>query len=280
MFGYVLALEEQLTKEEWLRYRGVYCGLCRTLGMQFGQRARMTLTYDMTFLVLLLSSLYEPEEYRDSGRCLPHPVKAREYWYNDATRYAAAMNMVLAYEKQQDDWRDDKNPAALAGSLLLKQAAERAMAEYPRQYDAIRAGLDTLTALEWSNDEDPDAAANCFGRLMAQLFCWKEDRWSPLLAQMGLALGRFIYLMDAWEDVEADIKKDCYNPLKSQASRPDFDEWMGETLMVILGDCTQAMEQLPLVQDVEILRKILYAGVWNRYARKLKQKKERGNTDA
>jgi hypothetical protein len=94
-----------------------------------------------------------------------------------------------------------------------------------------------------------------------------------------MALGRFIYLMDAWEDVEADIKKNRYNPLKAQAARPDFDTWMGEVLMVILGDCAEAMEQLPLVQDTEILRTILYAGVWNRYARKLKQK-ERGSTDA
>ncbi len=280
MFGYVLALEEQLTKEEWQRYRGAYCGLCRTLGMQFGQRARLTLTYDMTFLVLLLSSLYEPQEYHDSARCLPHPLHPRDYWHNDVTRYAAAMNMVLAYEKQQDDWQDDKNPAALAFSHLLKQAGAQAAAAYPRQYSAIRAGLDTLTALEWSNDEDPDAAANCFGRLMAEIFCWKEDRWSPYLSQMGMALGRFIYLMDAWEDLEADMKKGRYNPLKPQAGRPDFDEWVGEMLIMILGDCTQAMEQLPLVQDVEILRKILYAGVWNRYARKLKQKKERGSTDA
>lgn len=280
MFGYVLALEDQLTPEEWLRYRGAYCGLCRTLGNRFGQLSRMTLTYDMTFLVLLLSSLYEPEETCGSGRCLPHPLKERAYWHNDATAYAAAMNVLLAYEKQRDDWQDDKNPVALTCSALLNTRAEQVEAEYPRQYGAIRAALDTLAALECAGDEDPDAAANCFGRLMAEILCWKEDRWSPCLRQMGMALGRFIYLMDAWEDIEADCKKQRYNPLKPQSSRSDFDAWMGDTLMVILGDCTQAMEQLPLVQDVEILRKILYAGVWNRYARKLKQKKERGSTDA
>lgn len=280
MFGYVLALEDQLTKEEWLRYRGAYCGLCRTLGMQFGQRSRLTLTYDMTFLVLLLSSLYEPEEYHDSGRCLPHPVQTREYWHNRVTTYAAAMNVALACEKQRDDWHDDRNPVAKAAAALLKSACDRAEATFPRQCAAIRTELEALTALEESGREDPDAAANCFGRLMAAVFCWQEDRWSPYLSQMGLSLGRFIYLMDAWEDVEADMKKGRYNPLKSQAGRADFDAWMGEMLMVILGDCTQAMEQLPLVQDVEILRKILYAGVWNRYARKLKQKKERGSTDA
>ena len=279
MFGYVLALEDQLTPEAWQRYRGAYCGLCRTLGMQFGQRTRLTLTYDMTFLVVLLSSLYEPEEYRAAGRCGMHPLHSRDYWYNDATVYAAAVNVLLAREKLLDDWQDDKNPAARAGAALLERACARAESQYPRQYNAIRAGLDTLTALEWSRDEDPDAAANCFGRIMAEIFCWKDDRWAPQLRQMGMALGRFIYLMDAWEDVEADIKKHRYNPLKAQAARADFDAWMGDVLMVILGDCTEAMEQLPLVQDVEILRTILYAGVWNRYARKMKQK-ERGSTDA
>lgn len=280
MFGYVLALEDQLSPEEWQRYKSAYCGLCRTLGMQFGPCSRMTLTYDMTFLVLLLSSLYEPREYHDTGRCLPHPLKPRAFWHNEVTRYAAAMNVALAWEKQQDDWRDDHNPVACAAGTLLKEARDRAAQQYPRQCQAIRQELDALTGLEQRGEEDPDAAANCFGRLMAALFCWKEDRWTEQLAQMGLALGRFIYLMDAWEDVESDIRKKRYNPLKTQAARPDFDTWMGETLVVILGDCTQAMEQLPLVQDVEILRTILYAGVWNRYARRMKQKKKRGDPDA
>lgn len=279
MFGYVLALEDQLTPESWQRYRGAYCGLCRTLGTRFGQRTRLTLTYDMTFLVLLLSSLYEPQEQCGTGRCLMHPVHARAYWHNAATDYAAAMNVLLAREKLLDDWRDDKNLAARAGGGLLQQACARAEAQYPRQCAAIRRELEALSALERQGREDPDAAANCFGRLMAELFCWKDDRWAPQLSRMGMALGRFIYLMDAWEDAEADIKKNRYNPLKAQAARPDFDTWMGEVLMVILGDCAEAMEQLPLVQDTEILRTILYAGVWNRYARKLKQK-ERGSTDA
>ena len=280
MFGYVLALEEQLTKEEWQRYRGAYCGLCRALGEAFGQKARLTLTYDMTFLVLLLSSLYEPAERTGEGRCLVHPLHARAYWKNAVTEYAAAMNLVLAREKLLDDWRDAKNPAALAAANSLKKACAQVEADYPRQCTAIRRELEALAALERQGVEDPDAAANCFGKLMAALLCWKEDRWTPLLGEMGLALGRFIYLMDAWEDAETDEKKGRWNPLHTRAKEPGFDEWAGETLVLILGDCTRAMEMLPLVQDVEILRKILYAGVWNRYARKLKKKKERESSNA
>lgn len=280
MFGYVLALEEQLTPEEWQRYRGAYCGLCRALGEAFGQKARLTLTYDMTFLVLLLSSLYEPEERAGQGRCPVHPLHPRAYWQTAATEYAAAMNLVLAREKLLDDWRDEKNPAAFVAAGLLGQACKGAEDAYPRQCAAIRRELDALSVLEKQGSEDPDAAANCFGRLMAALFCWKEDRWAPLLGEMGLELGRFIYLMDAWEDAEADEKKGRWNPLRTRAKDPGFDEWTGETLMLMLGDCTRAMETLPLVQDVEILRKILYAGVWNRYARGLKRKKERECSNA
>ena len=87
MFGYVLALEDQLTPEAWQRYRGAYCGLCRTLGMQFGQRTRLTLTYDMTLLVVLLSSLYEPEEKAGLERCVPHPFKPHGYVLNELAEY-------------------------------------------------------------------------------------------------------------------------------------------------------------------------------------------------
>lgn len=281
MFGYVTPQKEQLTPEEWLRYRGAYCGLCRTLEEEYGQMSRLTLTYDMTFLVVLLSSLYEPEETAGARRCPTHPGKPRDFWVSDATRYAAAMNVVLAYEKGLDDWRDDKSLLGKGSAAALKKAREKARTRYPVPCAAIREELEQLSGLEGQGDLDPDEAANCFGRLMGAVLCWKQDRWQPQLQQMGLSLGRFIYLMDAWEDVEQDLKKGRANPLKEQARRPDFDAWTQEMLMVILGDCAVAMEQLPLVQDVEILRKILYSGVWSRYAAKLRKKteKERGNAN-
>lgn len=281
MFGYVTAEKEQLTPEEWLRYRSAYCGLCRTLEGEYGQVSRLTLTYDMTFLVLLLSSLYEPEETAGARRCPAHPGKPRSYWVTEATGYAAGMNVALAYEKSLDDWRDDRSLLGKGGAAALKKAREKAQKAYPAQCAVIREELTRLQALEAEKRCDPDQTANCFGRIMAALLCWKKDRWSPLLEQMGLSLGRFIYLMDAWEDLEKDLRKGRYNPLKDAAERPDFDQWARDMLMVMLGDCTAAMEQLPLVQDVEILRKILYSGVWSRYAAKMRKKmeKERGKGD-
>ena len=79
MFGYVMPRMEDLTQEERERYHAAYCGVCRALGERFGQRCRVALTYDMTFLALLLGSLYEPEERQGSKRCAPHPVRPHAY---------------------------------------------------------------------------------------------------------------------------------------------------------------------------------------------------------
>ena len=97
MFGYITADPGSLTQAEIDRYGGCYCGLCRCLSHRHGFCGRMTLTYDMTFLVLVLSSLYEPEETAGSGRCPVHPVKPRSYWQNRFTDYAADLNLMLAW---------------------------------------------------------------------------------------------------------------------------------------------------------------------------------------
>ena len=71
MFGYLVAATKVLENEDLARYKSVYCGLCRSLSRCFGQTARLTLNFDMTFLVLLLGSLYEPEEALSERHCCP-----------------------------------------------------------------------------------------------------------------------------------------------------------------------------------------------------------------
>ena len=111
MFGYLVADTGTLSEEQFARYRSCYCGLCRSIRERHGQQAGLSLTYDMAFLVLLLSSLYEPEEREGEGTCMPHPVKARDYWQNEITAYAADLNTALAYLKCLDDWEDDGGEA-------------------------------------------------------------------------------------------------------------------------------------------------------------------------
>ena len=107
MFGYLVAATKVLEEDELARYKSVYCGLCRSLKRCFGEHARLTLNFDMTFLVLLLSSLYEPEEEHDSQTCVRHPVEPHPYALSGLIDYAAHMNIAMAYLKCLDDWNDE-----------------------------------------------------------------------------------------------------------------------------------------------------------------------------
>ncbi|MBQ8935683.1 MAG: hypothetical protein IJ049_04715, partial [Oscillospiraceae bacterium] len=215
MFGYVVADRANLKPEELERYRAAYCGLCRTIGAQHGQGARMALTYDMTFLLLLLESLYEPERTQGKSRCLPHPVKARAWSRSSVTDYAADMNVALAYYNCLDDWQDDKSLPKLAAAKVLEQHYPAIRNRWPRQCQAIERELKALSQLEQAKSADLDAACRRFGRLMAELFVFREDRWSQDLRELGDKLGQFIYLMDAVLDRAGDEKHRRYNPVSA-----------------------------------------------------------------
>jgi len=264
MFGYVSANWKELTKEQQDRYGSVYCGICRRIREQSGQIARLGLSYDMAFLGLLLMSLYEPEEESGKNHCLIHPVKRRPWVDNEIIRYCADMNVALAYYNCLDDWQDDGKQSAKLMADNLKKALPAIEEAWPRQCGAIKDCLHKLSALEKENCTNPDLPAGAFGDLMAELLVYKEDLWAPTLRQVGQALGRFIYLLDAAMDYHRDAKKEKYNPWLAMGDGENPDRWE-DYLVLTMGRCTSAFEKLPLVQDKKLLDNILYSGVWVNY---------------
>ena len=281
MFGFIVANTEALTEEQTARYKGAYCGLCRTLQKRHGDFSRMTLNYDMTFLVLLLSSMYEPEEDCGEGRCMAHPLHRRSWWKNRFTDYAADMNVALAWHNCMDDWADEKKVLSLTEAKLLRSQYEKVYRVWPRQCDAIETCMETLHAVETSEEVAPDAAANAFGQLMGELFAVEEDSvWNPRFRAFGEALGRFIYMMDACVDLEKDRKKGNYNPLLALYPTGTVDEEEKLALLkMLIAECSAEFERLPLLKDVEILRSVLYSGVWTQYEMKLRREKEKGGAE-
>jgi hypothetical protein len=185
------------------------------------------------------------------------------------------MNVALAYYKAQDDIADEgKQTAKLAAKIFSKDLL-RIRAEYPRQCGAMEACLARLSELEKENCGNPDLLAGCFGELMGALFVYKEDLWAPSLYQMGMALGRFIYLADAAVDYRRDKKKKSYNPFLAMGMEEDWDTWE-QYLVLAMGRCTDAYERLPLVQDKDILDNILYSGVWVEYRARQRKKDSAG----
>jgi hypothetical protein len=277
MFGYVIANKEIMTDDQLKRYKACYCGLCRALKVRRGSLSRMTLTYDMTFLILLLSSMYEPEEQDGAERCIMHPVKTHDYWLNAVTEYAADMNLALAYLNFMDDWKDDRKLLKLAESGIFSEEYFYVCRQYPEKCAFFEACLSELSEIEKQKCPDPDAGAKCFGRLMGEVFSYREDTiWGAKLREFGESLGEFIYIMDAVVDLEKDEKKGSYNPLSALIASGRTEDDLRYILTMLIGECTARFEQLPLVRDADILRNILYSGVWLRYNAAMSKKHREG----
>ena len=272
MFGYLTASLEELEPEQLSRYRACYCGLCRSLKEKHGQLSRLTLNYDMTFLVLLLSSLYEPEEAGGCDRCLRHPRKPRQWSRSEISGYAADMNVALAYLNCLDDWEDEGSLTALSQAGLLKSSFLGVKERYPRQCAAMEQSINALRQIEKQNQETPDQAAACFGALMAELFVAREDRWADTLRHMGDALGRVIYLMDACMDLDGDAIRNSYNPFRRYYGAADNEQRFRDILKMQLGECVFYYDKLPLVQDAGLMNNILCTGLWTQFNKKYSRK--------
>ena len=177
MFGFVTADLAGLTEQQRQRYKAYYCGLCRSLSERHGSLARFTLTYDMAFLVMVLSGLYEPYDLQGESPCPAHPFGKRAFLQSEISDYAADMNVALAYLNCLDDWNDEISVPALASAKALERAYEKVCAEYPRQCEVIKQSMAELKVIEDRRDTSTDAAAKAFGRLMAELFVMREDHW-------------------------------------------------------------------------------------------------------
>jgi hypothetical protein len=277
MFGYVTANTKELTKDQRQRYNAIYCGICRRIRANASQAARLGLSFDMAFLALLLMSLYEPEETSGDRACAIHPLQKRSWVDNEYVSYAADMNVALAYFKANDDIADDGKLSAKLLSGIFGKNLPPIREKYPRQCDAMERCIRELTALERENCGNPDLPAGCFGQLMGELLVYREDFWAPTLRELGQALGRFIYLLDAMADYRRDSKQNKYNPFLAMGTGPDIEKW--ETWLVLeMARCTEYFEKLPLVQDKPLLDSILYSGVWMEFER-LRPRKGRGGEE-
>lgn len=272
MFGYVIINQSELTDEEVQRYRQCYCGLCNTLKKRHGNLSRLMLTYDLTFLVLLLNALYDEKENKEDSRCVVHPVKQQHWWHSKFTDYAADMTILLSYQKLLDDWNDDCNPLSLWASIPFKQHYREISNQYPRQSKVLEESMQKLSVMELQGVQDPDMASGLFGDIMAELFVYEDDRWSEVLRKLGHSLGQLIYIMDAVVDLDQDIKTGNYNPLKN--SYNDNNDNYLSVLEMLLGKVVYYFDKLPIVEDSNIIKNILCSGIWTEYVRKFDLEKK------
>jgi len=277
MFGYVIPNQQELKLKEYDYYRSFYCGFCQALKKKYGLLGQATVSYDMTFLILLLSDLYDEEETDGLVKCIAHPFEKHPTRQTKITEYAADMNLILSYYSCLDDWNDEHKLHKLLLAKLLKKGEEGAAINYGKKEALVKDRLDKLHQCESANDMDIDRVSGYFGDIMAELFAIYEDEWEDTLRRMGFFLGKFIYIMDAYEDLEKDVENHSYNPLIPLKDKEDFESYCKQIMTMMLAQCCECFEALPCIDHVDILRNILYSGVWTRY-NVLQQKGKRKDT--
>lgn len=265
MYGYVVVNKPELKIKEYDMYRSYYCGLCEELLSDYGVNGQISISYDMTFLLVLLTGLYEPDTTYKEARCIAHPVHKHPVRRNQISAYVADMNVLMTYYKCVDDWKDDKKlmKKLLASSLTSK--VKRIEKAYPEKARIIKASLDRMSELENNNESNIDLLAEQFGIIMAQILCMKNDEWYDTLKVMGNSLGRFIYILDAYDDLLDDKKKGRYNALRTYESNKDFDIFIENVLKSHMAQFAAGFESLPIIENVDLLRNVIYSGVFTRF---------------
>lgn len=267
MFGYININQKILADEDKKAYQAYYCGLCRRLKSNCGAKGQMLLNYDMTFLIVLLTGLYELTNETSEITCALHPTKKRTVWMNEVTDYAADMNLLLAYHNLVDDWKDERAYTKKAFVKMLDKDYTRIVSKYPRQVKAVEEYMRHTEEVEKRHETNLDAVAGLTGEMLGEVFCWKEDEWAEELRTLGFYMGKFVYIMDAYEDYEADLQKNEYNPLvyTMKESAEDMDTLCKLLLTSMMSECAKSFERLPILLHADILRNILYSGVWSKY---------------
>ena len=276
MFGYINVNKSELSEENKKIYQAYYCGLCQRLYANCGKKGQLLLSYDMTFLELLLTGLYEPKMRERLFTCMIHPTKKQTSYENEISDYCAAVNVMLAYHNLEDDWKDEKKFSKKRMADFIRKDYEKFADRYPRQIKAIETYMHELAEFEKNKENNIDLVAGLTGEMLGEIFAWKEDEWYHELKTLGYYMGKFIYLMDAYEDIDKDEKKDSYNPLRKlrQDNPKDFETLTRLMMTSMMSECAKSFERLPILLHADILRNILYSGVWTKYEYiQLKKKK-------
>ena len=140
------------------------------------------------------------------------------------------------------------------------------MSAYQEKIQRIRNALEELSSLEKQGETDVDRVAGCSGRIMEEILAFRKDVWESSLRRLGFYLGKFIYILDAYDDVEKDAENGNYNPFLEKYKIEGFEEEVRRLLMMMLAECCREFEKLPILRYGDILRNILYSGVWCRFA--------------
>ncbi len=272
MFGYVRPFKAELTFRDFARYRSAYCGLCQAISRHYGQLPRMAVSYDLTFLILLLESVAEEEPVLCERHCPIHPLKARAIeGERPILHFAAALTVLLACGNLQDDLQDGERRWRSGLSLLaLRRARKKAARDFPQLEEALSAGLGRLRAKE-QDLKSAEEQAESFGALLGELARQAleqesgaggstDGRLDEVIPYILQRVGAWIFLLDAADDYEADLRRQGYSLLPGKR-RSEAVERLRPRLQILEEEIEKAAALLPYKRDARLIANIVLDGL-------------------
>lgn len=270
MFGYVIPYKDELKVREYDVFRAYYCSLCNEIGNK-SYVSKLTLTYDMTFLSILLSSIYE-ERINSIKKFCPFKMRKVEVIKkNSYIEYAAEMNIILSNRKLFDNYLDEKNPIYYVASKAINTKKLSDLSS--DKISDIDYYLSEINRLEKEKCSSIDDIGDCFAKLTSEIFTVDDGNTGKILKTLGYNLGKWIYTIDAFDDLVDDIRKKRYNPFIYRFNYNGGDEVQFRnkitdnvqfTLIRCLDEISKAFELLDLKKNRGIIDNIVYLGMHNR----------------
>lgn len=271
MFGYVRPYRDEMKVRDWNLWQQNYCGLCRCLGKRYGFAARFLLSYDMTFLYGFLTMDQrpgKPEKHWCPGRIVCRkPCRMLD----DAMEYTADLTILLTWWKLQDERKDGgffRRLGAGAATLLFRRAYRRAAALRPDEDRMIREQLEILDGLEREQSDSIDRTADAFARILQGCAAWWQDPAQRRPAEQALyQIGRYVYLIDAFDDLKKDCAAGTYNPLKQRFSpengelQPPDRQYLLELMETSIDLTAAAFELMERKSSGAVTENIIYYGL-------------------
>ncbi|WP_244833107.1 DUF5685 family protein [Clostridium sp. BJN0001] len=283
MFGYVTPLIPELKVKDYERFKCYYCGLCIHLKENFGNIPRLALNYDMTFLGILLDALSSDDVSVKKHVCILHPFSKKVVINNNkALLYAASMNVALFYYKLTDDYIDDKDILSKIKSMILSPYERKFSKEIDIINSEIKSNLLSLQKLEKNkNFNSLDEISDPFSKIVGIILKYypyklKDDskELRNTLYNLGYCLGKFIYIVDALDDLEDDIKRSKFNPIqflynKDNIPYKTFIKQIKDKIDFIIYNCGYTINEnlinLKLYKNKDILYNIIELGLMDKY---------------
>lgn len=271
MFGYIRPLKDELKIREYRLYRSYYCGYCKYLAKGGGFIPRLLLSHDLVFLNLLLSSLQGKEE-QAVCRCLLHPFRFSVIKDESLFASTVPINLLLLHHKLKDDLQEGWSLGKQLLFFLLRGRVGKIRSYRGDLVFVVEEDLNRLKEQEVLEVTDLDQCCEPFAHLLGYLFCQAVPQGGSrrILEWMGFNLGKWIYLLDAYDDLAEDKKKGSYNPLFSAFSYQggNLDDFRGairgrvaSLLRYSHHQLVQSFQLLPLKKNQGLLENILYLGL-------------------